>query len=344
MSYRKPLIGLIIFLVISIALTWTVFNTLRRSVDGPSTAYTAVFSDVSGLGVGDDVRMAGVRVGRVDSIELDGLVARVGFRVESDQRIYGNTKASITYENIIGQRYLGLSLGEQGDPAVMKGGEIPLEQTEPSFNISVLLNGFEPLFSVLDPNQIDNITTSIIRALQGDNGSITTLVAQTSELAESFAGPDQILGDIIGNLDGIVRTFAEQRGAVDTVITQSQAMFTQLADRREELVTSIDSISTVVGRVATLADEAAPELNQFLTRQPGFAKHYMDNLDSFAYLGFNVPILLKGLARVTQAGAYIDTYLCTLNVTYIPALSNVIPSIVDAATPGGKTKFSPACQ
>ncbi|PXW26111.1 UNVERIFIED_CONTAM: phospholipid/cholesterol/gamma-HCH transport system substrate-binding protein [Williamsia faeni] len=344
MSYRKPLIGLIIFLVISIALTWTVFNTLRRSVDGPSTAYTAVFSDVSGLGIGDDVRMAGVRVGRVDSIKLDGLVAKVGFRVESDQQIYGNTKASITYENIIGQRYLGLSLGDQGDPVVMKGGEIPLERTEPSFNISVLLNGFEPLFSVLDPNQIDNITTSIIRALQGDNGSITTLVAQTSELAESFAGPDQILGDIIGNLDGIVRTFAEQRGAVDTVITQSQAMFRQLADRREELVTSIDSISTVVGRVATLADEAAPELNQFLTRQPGFAKHYMDNLDAFAYLGFNVPILLKGLARVTQAGAYIDTYLCTLNVTYIPALSNVIPSIVDAATPGGKTKFSPACQ
>ena len=344
MSYRKPLIGLIIFLVISIALTWTVFNTLRRSVDGPSTAYTAVFSDVSGLGIGDDVRMAGVRVGRVDSIKLDGLVAKVGFRVESDQQIYGNTKASITYENIIGQRYLGLSLGEQGDPVVMKGGEIPLERTEPSFNISVLLNGFEPLFSVLDPNQIDNITTSIIRALQGDNGSITTLVAQTSDLAESFAGPDQILGDIIGNLDGIVRAFAEQRGAVDTVITQSQAMFTQLADRREELVTSIDSISTVVGRVATLANEAAPELNQFLTRQPGFAQHYMDNLDAFAYLGFNVPILLKGLARVTQAGAYIDTYLCTLNVTYIPALSNVIPSIVDAATPGGKTKFSPACQ
>lgn len=344
MSYRKPLIGLIIFLVVSIVLTWTVFNTLRRSVDGPSTSYTAVFTDVSGLGIGDDVRMAGVRVGRVDSIELDGLVARVGFRVESDQKIYGDTKASITYENIIGQRYLGLSLGDYGDPRVMKGGEIPLERTEPSFNISVLLNGFEPLFSVLDPNQIDNITTSIIRALQGDNGSITTLVAQTSELAESFAGPDQILGDIIGNLDGIVRTFAEQRGAVDTVITQSQAMFTQLAQRREELVTSIDSISTVVGRVATLANEAAPELNQFLTRQPGFAKHYMENLDAFAYLGFNVPILLKGLARVTQAGAYIDTYLCTLNVTYIPALSNVIPSIVDAATPGGKTKFSPACQ
>ena len=310
MSYRKPLIGLIIFLVISIALTWTVFNTLRRSVDGPSTAYTAVFSDVSGLGIGDDVRMAGVRVGRVDSIKLDGLVAKVGFRVESDQQIYGNTKASITYENIIGQRYLGLSLGEQGDPVVMKGGEIPLERTEPSFNISVLLNGFEPLFSVLDPNQIDNITTSIIRALQGDNGSITTLVAQTSDLAESFAGPDQILGDIIGNLDGIVRTFAEQRGAVDTVITQSQAMFTQLADRREELVTSIDSISTVVGRVATLANEAAPELNQFLTRQPGFAQHYMDNLDAFAYTGIQRPDPAEGAGPGDPGGGLTSTPIC----------------------------------
>lgn len=344
MSYRKPLIGLIIFLVISLTLTWTVFNTLQRSVDGPTKSYNAVFSDVSGLGIGDDVRMAGVRVGRVDSIALEGTLARVGFRVEADQKVYGNTKASITYENIIGQRYLGLSLADYGQPGVLDGGEIPLAHTEPSFNISVLLNGFEPLFSVLDPKQIDNITTSIIRALQGDSGSITTLVTETSDLAESFAGPDQILGDIIGNLDGIVRTLAEQRGEVDTVITQAQSMFERLSERREELVTSLDSISGVVGRVSTLANQAAPQVNQLLTREPGFAEHYMENKKAFAYLGFNVPILLKGLARNTQSGAFIETYLCSLNVTYVPALSNVIPSIVAAATPGGKAKNSPACQ
>ena len=83
MSYRKPLIGFCLFAVLALVLTWTIWSTLERSVPGDTDKYTAYFNDVSGLHEGDDVRMAGVRVGRVDSIKLDGLVAKVGFRVES---------------------------------------------------------------------------------------------------------------------------------------------------------------------------------------------------------------------------------------------------------------------
>lgn len=168
MTIRKPLIGLVVFLLISAGLTWPVVVTLQRGVQGSTNAYSAVFSDVSGLRVGDDVRMAGVRVGRVDSIRLDNTVARVSFSIDATQQVFANTEASITYQNIIGQRYLGLSLGENPDTAILEAGsEIPLEWTEPSFDISVLLNGFEPLFSVLDPEQVDNITASVIAAFKG---------------------------------------------------------------------------------------------------------------------------------------------------------------------------------
>ena len=57
--------------------------------------------------------MAGVRVGRVEKVELDRKLAKVSFVVENEQRLYGNTLASVTYQNIIGQRYLGLSLGRK---------------------------------------------------------------------------------------------------------------------------------------------------------------------------------------------------------------------------------------
>jgi ABC-type transporter Mla subunit MlaD len=75
-----------------------------------------VFTDVFGLREGDDVRMAGVRVGRVESIELQGDKAKVSFVVQSDQQVLGTTVASVTYQNIVGQRYLGLSLGNIGEP------------------------------------------------------------------------------------------------------------------------------------------------------------------------------------------------------------------------------------
>src|SRR5882757_2172542 len=211
MNYRKPLIGLTLFVVMAIVLTWMVFVTLRREIAGPTNTYSATFTDISGMHPGDDVRVAGIRVGRVDSVDLEGTLAKVTFRVQKDQVLYSNTIASVTYQNIIGQRYLGLSPGPAGDQKPLADrGQIPLEHTEPSFDIAYLLNGFEPLLTLLDPQQVDNLTNGIIQALQGDSGSVLTLITQTSALTESFAGPDQILGELITNLNDVVTNLAGQ--------------------------------------------------------------------------------------------------------------------------------------
>ncbi|MGO9102980.1 MAG: MlaD family protein, partial [Mycobacterium sp.] len=150
MRFRGPLIGLSLFMIVALTLTWLVYVSLRRDVAGKTASYSAVFTDVYGLREGDDVRMAGVRVGRVEKIDLDGKLAQVSFVVQQEQRLFGNTVASVTYQNIVGQRYLGLSLGKEGSPdQLAPGSVIPLERTEPSFDVTALLNGYEPLFSLL---------------------------------------------------------------------------------------------------------------------------------------------------------------------------------------------------
>ncbi|AZG45827.1 MlaD family protein [Gordonia insulae] len=344
MSIRKPLFGLILFLLIAVALTSTVVVTLQRDVDEDTRHYSAIFTDVTGLKAGDDVRMAGIRVGRVDAIALDGTLARVRFRADSDQVVDTTTKASIVYQNIVGQRYVGLSRTDGRQPAALAGGEIPLDHTEPSFDISGLLNGFEPLFSVLDPKQVDNVTEALIRGLQGDSSSVATLIAQTSTLAESIAGPDQVLGQVIDNLSRVIGTLAAQRGNVDTVIVSARDIFEKMSAQRDSFIDSLDKTAQVADRASALAQEALPEARQMLSREPGFLGHFLANKDEFAYLGFNLPPLLKGLARATQSGAYIDTYLCNFNATLVPALSTVIPSIVAHATPVGHATQSPICR
>lgn len=192
MRFRGPLIGLTVFMTVALTLGWLVYATLLREVSGSTTAYSAIFTDVYGLREGDDVRMAGVRVGRVQKIELvDNERARVDFVVQNDQKLYGNTIASVTYQNIVGQRYVGLSPGKSGGPAgdtvLAAGATIPVERTDPSFDVTTLLNGYEPLFSTLSPEQADNLTKGVIQSLQGDNASIVTLVSQTSTLTKAFA-------------------------------------------------------------------------------------------------------------------------------------------------------------
>ncbi|MEV6658169.1 MlaD family protein [Nocardia fluminea] len=345
MSFRRSLIGLSLFVAVSLGLIWVTFVTLHRGVDGTTRTYSAIFSDVTGLRVGDDVRMAGVRVGRVDAIALVGNRAEVRFRVEEQQKVFGNTKASITYQNVIGQRYLGLSPADFGEPQQLApGGEIPLEHTEPSFDISVLLNGFEPLFGGLDPQQVDNVTGALITALQGDNTSLVLLIAQLSTLAESVAGPDQVLGAVITNLSRVVADLAAHSGSVSTLLTQSRSIIDGLSRHRDELMGSLTTVASATGRLATVVDDVRPQLNEFLTREPGFTRHFEENKDGFAYLGFNLPALLKGLARVSQDGSFLNTYLCNMGVTFLPALATLVPTIVGLASPTGTIQQSPICR
>ncbi|MDH6199016.1 phospholipid/cholesterol/gamma-HCH transport system substrate-binding protein [Mycobacterium frederiksbergense] len=346
MKYRGALIGLSLFMVVSVTLTWLVYVTLRRDVVGKTVPYAALFSDVFGLREGDDVRMAGVRVGRVEKIELQGPLAKVSFVVQSDQQMLGRTVASVTYQNIVGQRYLGLSLGNLGDPGPLPAGSvIPVERTDPSFDVGTLLNGYEPLFSVLNPRDADNLTKGVISSLQGDNASIVALVDQTAQLTESFAGRDQELGAVIGNLNAVAQNLARHNDSLDEVITQARGMVATFDARRPEMVQSMGSISRVVRQLSTITDEVYPPLNQLVTRQPGFAAHMVGIEPQLAFAGANLPLLLKGFARMTNEGAYVSAYVCDLNLTgFFPGLNDVVPIIVDAATPGNKAAHSPRCR
>lgn len=347
MKFRAVLIGLSLFMVVSTAMTWLVYATLRRDVSGPTTPYAAVFTDVFGLREGDDVRMAGVRVGRVQKIELQpGNLAKVSFVVQSDQRIMGNTAASVIYQNIVGQRYVGLYLGGIGEPQPLPAGSvIPVERTDPSFDVTVLLNGYEPLFSMVDPQVADQLTKGAIKSLQGDPSAWTTLVDQSGKLTEAFVGQDEALGNVITGLDKLFGTLAKQNDNLDQLLADTKQVVTTFEARRPELVSSMGSISRVVRQLSTIADEVDPSLTAMLNREPGFVQHLVSIEPQLAFTGGNLPLLLKGLARVTNEGAYANLYACDLNATgFFPGLNNVTPIIVAAATPGNKAQYTPRCR
>jgi phospholipid/cholesterol/gamma-HCH transport system substrate-binding protein len=346
MSYRRPLIGLSLFLIVAIIGMSMVIVTLRRGIAGPTNTYSALFTDISGLHPGDDVRVAGVRVGRVDDVALEGTLAKASFRVQQDQTLYHDTIASVTYQNIIGQRYLGLLPGTSGMRTPMADrDQIPLERTRPSFDIADLLNGFEPLLTLLDPKQVDNLTNGIIQALQGDSGSVLTLISQTSALAESLAGPDQILGDVIARLNDVSGNLAAQAKSLQAVISQTRDVMATLGGRRDQLVASAGSIDAAVVRLAAITDGIYPDLHELTTREPGITGYLSgQGRDRFSYFGANLVLALKGLSRASQEGTYVSAYLCDVNSTIFAFLGRLIPATVRLASPGNTVQHSPICR
>ena len=344
-AHRRRLAFLVVFLVVCFSLTWTILVTLRRDVAGPTNTFTAVFTDVTGLRTGSDVRMAGVRVGRVDSVELNDGLAQVRFRIQRDQPVYGNTRASVVYQNIIGQRYIGLSLADFGAAQRLPdGATIGVEHTEPSFDVTGLLNGFEPLFTLLNPDNRGNLSTALINALQGDSDSLAVLISETSQLAQSLAGPDDLLGHLIESLGAVTANLAGQGANLATTLTSVRAVVAGLNAHRDEMIASTGSIAQVVARLSAILPEVQPDLQDMLHRQPGALATMIANEDSFATLGANLPLVLKGLARISGSSTAVDAQACNFNITFFNFIRPIVPAIVNAATPGGWRKYSPQCR
>lgn len=349
----KIAFGLTAFLVVTAIMTWLVYATLQRSVTGETTRYSAEFTDVFGLREGDDVRMAGVRVGRVMKVDLtDDSRAMVEFALHNEQKIYPDTEASILYQNIVGQRYLDLRQGLPGatarpaEAAALAGGSvIPLARTIPSFDVGVVLNGYEPLFATIDPKAADQITAAAVQGLQGDSSAWATLVDQTGKLTETFAGRDQLLGDMITGMDRLFGTLAQQNANIDTTLNNTRQMVTTFNARRPELVASMGSLSRVMRALGSVTNEVNPSLQALVKREPGFAAHLVTIEPQLAFMGGNLPKMLKGLARITNEGAYLNVYACDLNaLAFFPGLNDVTPIVVNAATPGNKAQHTPKCR
>ncbi|MFF0491904.1 MlaD family protein [Nocardia sp. NPDC004068] len=316
MKLGKGWIGFAVFAVVAIVLTVTMYSTLQRSVTGRTNSYSAIFSDVLGLRVGDDVRMAGVRVGRVDEIDFDdGYKARVTFRVQDGQHLTTTTKAVVRYQNLIGQRYIALLPGPGAGQALPSHGRIPLERTEPSFDVSALLSGFEPLFSVLQPDQVNSLSETLIQALQGNDVSLGALITQAAQLAQTFGQRDEILGQVVSNLSSVIGGLAHRGTELETLITQARSLMDGLYAQGESLKHAVDQAATsttsLVNLIGTVEPDVAAAQNDATT---GVAL-LLTNGASLDRAAIELPDMLNGLARMTSYGAYGNAYICRLDVS-----------------------------
>ncbi|WP_225725749.1 MULTISPECIES: MCE family protein [unclassified Nocardia] len=322
MSIRKPLIGFGLFAIVSVLVTLLVWNTLARVVTGETNTYTATFTDVLGLHEGDDVRMAGVRVGKVEKIavardsKLGKSVAKVTFVVQRDQPIFDDTKALVRYQNLIGQRYVALAPGGAQSPRQLKNNaSIPVDRTEPSFDVSALLNGFQPLFQVLQPEQVNQLSETFIQALQGDGVSLSTFVTQAATLASDFQRRDAILSDVIGNLSGVMQGLAKRGDELETLVTQTRALIGGLYEQGQSLQQSTVQIATATSSLVDMIGTIQPKLQDTQNSTSAALALLLANGAKLDQAAIDLPSVLADAGRHTSDGGYATGYICGLDVS-----------------------------
>jgi phospholipid/cholesterol/gamma-HCH transport system substrate-binding protein len=289
--------------------------TIANTNVGPTSGYTARFTDATGLNVGDDIRMSGVRIGQVTDISVaDNRWADVRFDVEASRELPRTVTATIKYRNLIGQRYVSLGIGSGDTNAVLRPGDlIPVERTQPALNLTQLFNGFQPLFQALRPEDVNKLAGELIQVLQGEGGTIDSVLAHTASLTTTIASKDQVIGQVIDNLNTVLTTVNERTNEVTGLIDQLQQLATGLAQQRGSIGEAIGALGDLTTSTAGLLSSVRPPLKEDIAALGQLAGNLAEHGDTVDKFLAGLPHKVETINRVSSYGGWYNYYLCSMS-------------------------------
>jgi phospholipid/cholesterol/gamma-HCH transport system substrate-binding protein len=333
LSVSGQLTKLIIFIAITAVLTAALAVTIASTSFGGKITYRAQFTDVAGLNESDDVRVAGVRVGSVSSIKVVGAkLAEVAFTVDNTVHLSIGTNARIRYRNLVGTRYLALTDGPGPVGELRPDALIPTARTQPALDLTVLLNGFKPLFTALNPKDVNNLAYEIIQVLQGEGGTVDSLLASTSSLTNTLANRDALIGQVINNLNQVLATVVSRDTQLSNLIVQLQRFVSGLATDRTAIGDSLANIASLSSATAGLLTDARPSIKSDIASLNQVATTLNGSSDVVNGVLQRLPTKLSKLTALGYGGGWFNFYLCSMGgYTTLPAVGKVPVGPIDRA-------------
>ena len=313
-GFRAILVKFSVFALVALMLGYLLVNTMLHGLSGDTVHYKAEFSDVSGLRTGDDIRVAGVRVGRVQGVKITDAGAEVDFDLVERQPLLTTTNLVMRYQNLLGQRYLALVQGEKRGPRMKADSTVPMDRTNPGFDLTELLNGFRPLFEALRPDDVNKLAASVVKVLQGEGGTVENLLQRTAKLTNFLADRDQIVGEVLNNLTPVLVDMAGQGDELRGSVLELKALMIGLAKDRKSIGASIDGMSELIGSTSELLTDLRTPTVQAVKRFNATMKLFLANKQPFVDALGSFGAALAALGRASSYQNAVNLYFCSITL------------------------------
>jgi phospholipid/cholesterol/gamma-HCH transport system substrate-binding protein len=316
------------FAVVMALLTACLFVVFGQVRTGATSRYTAVFADASRLRAGDSVRVAGIRVGTVDSVDLQpDMTVRVKFDADRTVVLTTGTRAAVRYLNLVGDRYLELVDSPGSTRIQPPGALIPVDHTAPALDLDLLLGGLKPVVEGLNPQDINALTGALIQIFQGQGGTIDSLLTKTSSFSNTVADNGSTVQALIDNLNTVMHTIANDGSKFSDIINRLQQLITGLSSQRQTIGSAIDALATGTASITDLLRAARPPLAGTVDQLSRLAPILDSDKDLIDVALRRAPGNYRKLARIGAYGSFVQFYVCaeTVRVTDLQGRTAVFP-------------------
>jgi phospholipid/cholesterol/gamma-HCH transport system substrate-binding protein len=305
---RNPLpIGIIGILAILLLLVLS-FNANALPFIGGGSTYHADFADAGGLKTGDDVRIAGVKVGKVTGVKLDGAMVRVALQINTGAHIGDTSRADIKIKTLLGEKYVALSPAGTGKLR----GDIPLARTTTPLDVTQAFIGLGERVGEIDTAQLAKAFDTLADTFKDTPPYVHSSLLGLQRLSTSIASRDTQLQQLLHDANGVTETLAARDAEVAKLINDSNLILDTVYQQRVVIHNLLVDTAAVSKQLAGLVNDnrkiigpALAALEQTLT----ILQKNQDGLDETIHLA--APFI-RDFTDVLGNGRWFETVLWNL--------------------------------
>jgi phospholipid/cholesterol/gamma-HCH transport system substrate-binding protein len=241
-----------------------VFLTFNLSRLQGGTKYTAAFTEASGLKRGEDVRIAGVKVGKVEHVGLERDHVKVVFTVGSKVRFGARSRAQIKLSTLLGSHYLQIQPAGTGRQSPHS--EIPTSRTTPSYEVVPALQDLSQKTGAIDVAQLSTAFDTLSDTLRDAPANVRGSLEGLRRVSRAVASRDDSLSRLLGHSKNVTRLLADRSTDLAALVSDGSALLGEIDDRRtviRQLLTGTVGLSQqITGTVEENRETLGPALTQ----------------------------------------------------------------------------------
>ncbi|MET8514980.1 MCE family protein [Streptomyces sp. NPDC005077] len=238
------------------------FNADSLPLIGDGETYSAAFSEAGGLKPGDEVRIAGVKVGKVDEVDLDGDHVKVTFRVTGEPEFGTRTGAAIRVKTILGAKYLALQ--PKGTGQLRPGSEIPLNRTVPAYDVVAAFSDLTTTTEKVDTARLAKALDTISTTFEDSPTEVRASIKGLSKISRTVASRDQSLRQLLDHAHGVTGVLKNRSEEFVVLVRDGDKLFKEITRRRAAIHSLLKSSAAVGIQLSGLVEDNRKQIGPAL--------------------------------------------------------------------------------
>lgn len=299
---RIGLVGLLL----TIALLAGALNIGKvLSLVGNAT-YTADLAEAGGLRSGDEVRVAGIKVGKVNGVELKGDHVEVTFGLE-DIDLGDRTRALVKSDNALGSKFLAIEPAGDGDTE-----HIPMERTDAGFAVNEELGELTTATSEIDEDELAESFESVSAVLNATPTEFRSALEGVGALSKTLSSRDTELAALLEKASNVSSILAKRNKDITAILGDGSQLFQELASRREVLGNLLRNVQRATTQLNGLVADNKTSLKPALTELRNTAKLLTEYRKTLAFALKSTGSYIRSLGESVAGGPFFQAYVANV--------------------------------